>query len=55
MPVSSFGYVLGLLIKPMFIVIEAYIDARNSEMMPENPVCITSLDTSFDTDKRNLL
>jgi hypothetical protein len=55
MPVSSFGYVLGLLIKSMFIVIEAYIDARNLGMMPKNPVSTTSLDTSFDTDKRYLL
>jgi len=55
MPVSSLGYVLSLLTKSVFIVVETRIDAGSSEMMLENPVSITSLDTRFDTDKRNLI
>ncbi len=31
MPVSAFGYVLGLLIESVVIVVEYRIDARNSE------------------------
>jgi hypothetical protein len=55
MPVSSFGYVLGHLIESVVIVVKALINARSSQTMFENPVSITSPDTSFDTDKRNLL
>ena len=36
-PVSSFGYVFGLLIELVFIVVEARIEARNSDNDARKP------------------